>query len=253
MIKDKVCVITGAASGIGLSIAKEFAAAGAKVVMSDIQEEKLMEESAKIKGLPLLTDLSKREDCKALIDFAVQKYGTVDILINGAGIQTVTPIEDFPEDKWDFMIALMLTAPFLLTKYAWPYMKKQHYGRIIHINSIHGIIASEFKSAYVTAKHGLTGLTRVSALEGGEHNITVNSICPSYVKTPLVDNQIAAQAKNHGISEERVVKEVMLQKAVIKTLIEPESIAEIAKFLCGNAAAHITGSNLSVDGGWTIN
>ncbi len=251
MLKEKVCIVTGAASGIGLAIAESFAKDGAKVVMADINEEKLKEESERIGGVYLKTDLSKREDCKSLVDFALSKYSKVDILVNVAGIQTVSPIEDFPEDKWDFMISLMLTAPFLLTKYVWNSMKDQGWGRIINLNSIHGLVASEFKAAYVSAKHGLSGLTKTTALEGGPYGITVNSICPAYVRTPLVDNQIDDQAKSHGISREEVVEKIMLQKAAVKKLIEPSTIADVAKFLCSDAGAHITGSTLTIDGGWT--
>lgn len=181
----------------------------------------------------------------------VGKHGRVDVLINVAGIQNVSTIEDFPEDKWDFMISLMLTAPFLLTKYAWPSMKENGWGRIINLNSIHGIVASEYKSAYISAKHGLSGLTRTAALEGGPLGITVNSICPAYVRTPLVDKQIADQARTHGIPEDQVVSEIMLSKAFIKKLLEPRTVAEVAKWLCSDAASSITGVMLPVDGGWT--
>ena len=160
-----------------------------------------------------------------MVDFTLREFSRVDVLVNVAGIQTVSPIEDFPEDKWDLMIALMLTAPFLLTKYAWPSMKAQRWGRVININSIHGLVASEFKAAYVSAKHGLAGLTKTAALEGGPYGITVNSICPAYVRTPLVDNQIADQAKSHGISRESSGT-IMLQKAAVKRLIG-QTIAEV--------------------------
>jgi 3-hydroxybutyrate dehydrogenase len=185
------------------------------------------------------------------VDFAVSTHGSIDVLVNVAGIQTIASIEEFPEDKWDFMIQLMLTAPFLLTKYVWPYMKVKSYGRIINLNSIHGLVASEFKSAYVSAKHGLAGLTKTAALEGGPFGITVNSICPAYVRTPLVDNQINDQATLHGISKEEVVEQIMMKNAVVKSLIEPSTIGEVALFLCSDAGKHITGSMLTIDGGWT--
>ena len=251
MLKDKVCIVTGAASGIGLAIAQSFAQDGALVVMADINEERLIEESAKIGASYLKTDLSKREGCKGLVDYTLEKYKRVDILVNVAGIQTVSPIQDFPEDKWDLIINLMLTAPFLLTKYVWPSMKENGWGRIINLNSVHGLVASEFKVAYVSAKHGLTGLTKTAALEGGPFGITVNSICPSYVQTPLVDKQIASQAATHGISEEEVVSKIMLQKAAVKKLLKPSEVANVVKFLCADEASMITGSTMTIDGGWT--
>lgn len=251
MLKEKVVIVTGAASGIGLAIAEMFASEDAKVVMVDINEAALKDHADRLKAAYIAADLSKREENKAVVDFAAKTFGKVDILINVAGIQTVSPVESFPEDKWDFMINLMLTSPFLLSKYSWPFMKEQGWGRIINLNSIHGLVASEFKSAYVSAKHGLSGFTKTAALEGGPQGITVNSICPSYVRTPLVDKQIAAQAENHGISEDEVVTKIMLQKAAVKKMLEPSTIAEVVKFLCSDAAAMITGSTMTIDGGWT--
>lgn len=251
MLKGRVAIVTGAASGIGYATAEALAKEGAQVVMADINEELLKSAAEKVGGDYYAVDLSKREGCKGLVDFALEKYGKTDILVNVAGIQNVSSIEEFPEDRWDFMISLMLTAPFLLTKYTWPSMKEQGWGRIINLNSIHGLVASEFKSAYVSAKHGLMGLTKTAGLEGGPLGITVNSICPAYVRTPLVDNQIEAQAKNHGISKDEVVSKIMLQKAAIKTLLEPSTVAELVKFLCSDAAANITGAALPIDGGWT--
>jgi 3-hydroxybutyrate dehydrogenase len=251
MLKDKVCIVTGAASGIGLAIAEMFAAEAAKVVMVDINEDQLKAHCERLHANYVVADLSKRADNKKVVDEAVKFYGTVDILVNVAGIQTVSPIEDFPEDKWDFMINLMLTSPFLLTRYSWPFMKANKWGRVVNLNSIHGLVASEFKSAYVSAKHGLSGLTKTAALEGGPLGITVNSICPSYVMTPLVQKQIAAQAINHGITEEEVGPKIMLQKAAVKKFLQPSEVANVVKFLCTDEAGMITGSTMTIDGGWT--
>lgn len=251
MLKSKVALVTGAASGIGLAISQTLAQEGVKVLMADINESALKEQSSAINANYITADLSKRADCQTAVNYANERFGGVDILVNVAGIQTVSPLDEFPEDRWDFMINLMLTAPFLLTRYVFPHMKQQNWGRIINLNSIHGLVASEFKSAYVSAKHGLSGLTKVAALEGGAYGITVNSICPAYVRTPLVDKQIADQATHHGISEEEVVSRIMLQKAAVKRLIEPSDIGEFVKFLCSDAAASISGACLSVDGGWT--
>lgn len=251
MLENKVCIVTGAASGIGLAVSENLVRSGAKVIMADINEAQLYERAEKLKADYIKTDLSCRQDCRNLVDFTISKYAKADVLVNVAGIQTVASIEDFPEDKWDFMIKLMLTAPFLLIKYVWPSMKKQNWGRIININSIHGLVASEFKCAYVSAKHGLSGLTKTAALEGGPFGITVNSICPAYVNTPLVANQIDDQANIHGISREEVIENIMMKNAAIKVLIEPPVIAEAALFLCSDAAKHITGSTLTIDGGWT--
>lgn len=251
MLNSKVSIVTGGASGIGLAVAKMLSKEGSKVVIADISEAQLVEVSKELNCDYYVSDLSKRDACKALVDYTIEKYSKVDILVNVAGVQNVSSIEDFSEDKWDFMISLMLTAPFLLTKYVWSSMKSQGWGRIINLDSIHGLVASEYKSAYVSAKHGLIGLTKTAALEGGADGITVNAICPAYVRTPLVDNQIEAQAKNHGISKDEVVSKIMLQKSAIKTLIEPDSVAQTVKFLCSDAASHITGSALTMDGGWT--
>jgi len=250
-MKDKIAVVTGASSGIGLAISEKLRSVGCNVVMADINREKGEQEAKKIGGVFFHADLSKRSDCKSLIDFTAEKFGGVDILVNNAGIQHVSPVEDFSEDRWDFMISLMLTAPFLLTKYSWNYMKSKKWGRIININSVHGLRASEFKSAYISAKHGLSGLTKTTALEGGKYGITVNSICPAYVRTPLVDNQIDAQAATHGIPREKVIEEIMLKKAYVKRLIEPSEIGDVVLFLCSESASCMTGTMLTIDCGWT--
>lgn len=251
MLKDKRALVTGAASGIGLAIAQVLSKQGAKVVMADINEAQLKEKAAEINALYFVADLSKREDNKALVDYAAKELGGVDVLVNVAGIQTVSPVVDFNEDRWDFMIRLMLTSPFLLMKYSMPFMKQNKWGRVINLNSIHGLVASEFKSAYVSAKHGLMGLTKVAALEGAPDGITVNSICPSYVLTPLVEKQIHDQALNHKIPESEVVEKIMLQKAAIKKMLTPENVAELVVFLCSDTAGMMTGTAFTIDGGWT--
>lgn len=250
-MKGKSVIVTGGASGIGLAIATRFSKEGANVAISDINEKKGEEEARRINAFFVKSDLSKQKDCLILIEKVAERFNGIDILVNNAGIQHVSPIDEFPEDKWNFIISLMLTAPFLLTKYVWPFMKKNNWGRIININSVHGLRASEFKSAYISAKHGLIGLTKTAALEGAPYGITVNSICPAYVKTPLVENQIADQAKVHGISEAEVIEKIMLKKAFVKKLVEPAEVAEMALFLCSEASGCITGSAFTIDCGWT--
>ena len=248
----KVAVITGAASGIGLAVAEALTGEGSyRVVMADVNGESGQREANRLGAYFVHADLTDRSACKALIDTAVSKFGSVEVLINNAGIQHVSPVEDFPEDKWDFMISLMLTAPFLLTKYVWPHMKAAGWGRVINISSVHGLRASEFKSAYISAKHGIMGLTKTTALEGGPHGITVNAICPAYVRTPLVDNQIDAQAVTHGIPREEVISNIMLKKAAIKKMIEPNEIGAAVLYLCSDAAGCMTGVDLTIDCGWT--
>jgi 3-hydroxybutyrate dehydrogenase len=251
-MNQHVCIVTGAASGIGLAISEVFVAQNYQVFMVDRQEELLKAHAKRLGCEYLVADISSRNECKSLIDTTITKAGYVDILVNVAGLQHVSSIEEFDEDKWDYMINVMLTAPFLLTKYVWPTMKKRGWGRIIHLNSIHGLVASEFKSAYISAKHGLSGLTKVSALEGAPYGITVNSICPAYVKTPLVDKQIADQARLHGLEEDEVITKIMLQKSAIKKLIKTEDIASMVMYLCSDAADMVTGTTMTIDGGWTI-
>jgi 3-hydroxybutyrate dehydrogenase len=247
----KVAIVTGAASGIGLACAERLAADGMKVVLADMNEKAGAEHAKRLGGDFVLANLIERKGCKSLVDQTLKRHGTVHVLVNNAGYQHVAPIEDFPEDQWERMLALMLTAPFLLTRYCWPSMKKQKWGRVVNIGSIHALIASPFKVGYISAKHGLVGLTRTAALEGGEHGITVNAICPAYVRTPLVDNQIADQAKANRMSPEEVIEKIMLAPAAVKRLIEPAEVAAFVAYLCGDAAGTITGSALTMDLGWT--
>ncbi|MBW2688524.1 MAG: 3-hydroxybutyrate dehydrogenase [Deltaproteobacteria bacterium] len=250
-MKQKVAVVTGAASGIGLAVAQALSGEHYQLVMADVNAEAGQREADRLGAHFVHADLTKRAACKALIDESINTYGSVDVLINNAGIQHVSPVEDFPEDKWDFMISLMLTAPFLLTKYVWPHMKAAGWGRVSNISSVHGLRASEFKAAYISAKHGIMGLTKTTALEGGPHGITVNAICPAYVRTPLVDNQIDAQAQTHSIPREEVISNIMLKKAAIKKMIEPNEIGEAVLYLCSDAAGCMTGVDLTIDCGWT--
>jgi 3-hydroxybutyrate dehydrogenase len=248
---SKVAIVTGAASGIGLACAERLAADGMKVVLADLNEKAGAEHAKRLGGTFVAADLGKRDGCRMLVDATLKTHGTVHVLVNNAGFQHVSPIEEFPEDRWEQMISLMLTAPFLLTRYCWPAMKKQKWGRVVNIASIHALIASPFKVGYIAAKHGLIGLTRTAALEGGEHGITVNAICPAYVRTPLVDSQIADQAKANHMSPDEVVEKIMLAPAAVKRLIEPREVADFVAYLCGDAAGTITGAALTMDLGWT--
>lgn len=250
-MNGKIAIITGAASGIGRSVATALAEKGARVVLADLNEKEGSEVARETGGVFIRTDLSKRADCFALVEQALSRFGNVDILINNAGFQHVSPIEDFSEDIWDKMMAVLVTAPFLLSRYVWPSMKAQGRGRIVNVASIHGLVASPCKSGYVTAKHGILGFTKTAALEGGPHGITVNAICPAYVRTPLVDQQIADQSKSLGIPTEEVINRVMLEPAAIKRLIEPDEIAGMVLYLCSDAARSVTGASWTIDLGWT--
>lgn len=248
---ERIAIVTGGASGIGKAVAEALADGGDRVVVADLNAAAGNDFADAIGGHFVKVDLSLRSDCKRLVDETLSHYGEVHILINNAGIQHIDPIEVFPEDTWDKMLAVMLTAPFLLTKYVWGSMKTHGWGRIVNISSIHGRVASPFKSAYITAKHGLIGFTRTAALEGGEHGITVNAICPAYVRTPLVESQIADQARTRGIPIEEVIETVMLEPAAVKRLITPEEVAALVVYLCSDVAGPITGADWAIDLGWT--
>lgn len=255
-LNGKVGIVTGAASGIGLAIAEALAKEGANVAIADLNEEGGKKAVEGIKDLDIdaifvKTNIAKREDCKRLIQETVKKFDRIDILVNNAGIQNVAPIVDFPEDKWDLLIGIMLTGSFLCTKYVLPYMIKQKSGRIINMSSIHGLIGAKFKSAYVAAKHGVIGLTKVTALEMLENGVTANAICPTFVSTPLVDKQIDDQAKAHGIPREEVLEKVILAEAPMKRMLEPEEVAELVVYLASDLARNITGTAIPIDEGWT--
>ncbi|WP_260293110.1 3-hydroxybutyrate dehydrogenase [Sedimenticola hydrogenitrophicus] len=250
-MQNKVAVVTGGASGIGRAVAEKLVSLGCKVVIADFNSQSGNATATQIGANFIQADLSDAEQCRSLIAQAAQLHGSVDILINNAGFQHISPIEEFPVEQWNKLIGVMLTAPFLLIRYAWPMMKQKGWGRVINIASVHAMVASPFKAGYISAKHGVIGLTKTAALEGGEFGITVNAICPAYVRTPLVENQIADQARTRGIPEDQVVTDVMLKNAAIKKLIEPEEVADLVAFLASNQASSITGSSLTIDSGWT--
>jgi 3-hydroxybutyrate dehydrogenase len=237
-------MITGGASGIGRACAVRFAEAGAKVVVVDRDAEAAERVAGEVGGTALTVDLSDLDAVDALdLD--------VDVLVNNAGLQHVAPVHEFPVDRFSLILRLMLEAPFRLVRGALPGMYERGWGRIVNVSSVHGLRASAYKSAYVTAKHGLEGLSKVAALEGAPHGVTSNCINPAYVRTPLVEKQIADQARHHGLDEDEVVEKIMLTPVAVKRLIEPEEVAEFASVLWGPASASISGVSLVQDGGWT--
>jgi 3-hydroxybutyrate dehydrogenase len=237
-------LITGGASGIGRACAVRLAGAGADVVVVDRDADAAQAAAAEVGGSAVAVDLSDL-DAVDRLDLAV------DILVNNAGLQHVAPLHEFPVDRFSYILRLMLEAPFRLVRGALPHMYERGWGRVVNISSIHGLRASAYKSAYVTAKHGLEGLSKVIALEGAEHGVTSNCVNPAYVRTPLVEGQIADQAKAHGLSEDQVVEQVMLAPAAIKRLIEPTEVAETVAWLCSPSAASVTGTSVVMDGGWS--
>jgi len=249
-LKGKVALVTGGGNGIGKIIAHLLAEQGVRVLVNDIRDVG-REVAESVGGVFLKADLTSMEEAAALGKRALEVEGRVDILVNNAGTQHIDPVEDFPDETWARLVQLLLVAPFQLTKRVVPGMKERRWGRIINMSSIHGLVASPYKSAYVSAKHGLIGLTKTVALEVGRHGITVNAICPGYTRTRLVEVQIKDQARTRGISVDEVVETVMLEPAAINRLVEPEEVAQLAMFLASEAARSITGSAYSIDAGWT--
>jgi 3-hydroxybutyrate dehydrogenase len=251
-LHGKSAIVTGAASGIGRAIAESLAGAGARVLLADLNAGDGEAVAASLGGCAFQrADIGSRDDCRRVVERAVEMFGGVDILVNNAGLQRIHPVEEFPEDEWESLIRVMLVGAFVLTKHAVPHMYRKGWGRIVNISSLHGLVASPYKSAYVAAKHGLIGLTKTVALEAAAKGVTVNAICPSYVRTAIVEKQIAEQAKIHGISEDEVVQKIMLEPAAIKRLLEPREVAAYALFLCSEDASGITGSAQLMDAGWT--
>jgi 3-hydroxybutyrate dehydrogenase len=258
MTRKKSAIVTGSTSGIGLGMAKALAADGMNVMLNGFGDageiEAIRSALAAEHGIEAGyhgADMTRPDEIGALFEVAEAQFGAVDVIVNNAGIQHVAPIEEFPPEKWDAIIAINLSSAFHLTRHAIPGMKARGWGRVINLSSAHGLVASPFKSAYVAAKHGMLGLTKTVALEVAESGITVNAICPGYVLTPLVEKQIPDQAKSRGISEEAVKRDVLLSAQPTKKFVTTEEIGGLTVFLCSEAAASITGAALPIDGGWT--
>jgi 3-hydroxybutyrate dehydrogenase len=243
-LAGRTALVTGGASGIGAAVARELAGHGAHVLVCDLDADGAAAVAAEIGGEAWAVDLS---DTAALADLRLE----ADVVVNNAGIQHVSPVEDFPPERFALILRLMLEAPFLLTRAALPHMYEQGWGRLVHISSAHGLRASAYKSAYVSAKHGLEGLSKVIALEGADRGVTSNCVNPGYVRTPLVERQVSDQARVHGLSEEEVLSQVMLKNSAIKRLLEPAEVAQAVTYLCSPAASFVTGSNIVLDGGWS--
>jgi 3-hydroxybutyrate dehydrogenase len=256
MIKDRVAVITGAARGIGFAIAKTFAENGANVVLTDLHETLVNEavQSLQRDGLNVIgikCDVTSEDEIKTTISETVKRFGRIDALVNNAGLQYVSLIEDFPTEKFELLIRVMLIAPFMMIKHVFPIMKQQHYGRIINIASINGLVGFAGKAAYNSAKHGVIGLTKVAALEGAPFGITVNALCPGYVDTPLVRNQLADLAATRNVPLEKVLEEVIYPLVPQQRLLSAEEVADYALFLASDKAKGVTGQAVVIDGGYT--
>lgn len=255
-LQSRAAIVTGAGSGIGRAIAEGLTSLGAAVCVADVNHGAAREVASQLertggRAIAAHADVRDRDQVRRMVETTVGAFGRLDILINNAGLQHIAPVHEFPEEKWDLLIGVMLTGTFLCTKYSLPHMIARRWGRIINMSSIHGLVASPFKSAYISAKHGIIGFTRTVALETAEHGITANAICPAYVRTPLVEGQIAAQAKLYKMSERDVVEKIMLAPAAIKRLLEPHEIASLVLYLCTEAAAGVTGAVYPIDAGWT--
>lgn len=251
----KTVLITGAGSGIGRGLSEQLAAGGFTVIATDLNKDSVRETVESItnaggQAIELQADITNENDIEQL--FAKEECQRIDVLINNAGLQHVAKLEDFPQAKWDLLLQVMLNGACMMTRAVLPMMRKNSFGRIINIGSIHSLVASPFKTAYVAAKHGILGFSKVVALETADTDITINTICPSYVKTPLVDKQIAAQAAEHGISNDDVVNEIMLKPMPKGKFISMDELSGIVEFLISDCARNITGQTITVDGGWTI-
>ncbi|ARF18238.1 3-hydroxybutyrate dehydrogenase [Sporosarcina ureae] len=254
MVKDKILLITGAAQGIGFEISKAFAEAGAVVVLTDVNEDKVIEAAGALGGraFGLKCDVTKEEDIQEAIDEAIARFGRIDILINNAGLQHVSKLEDFPTARFELLVKVMLTAPFIATKLVLPHMKKQQFGRILNMASINGLVGFAGKAAYNSSKHGVIGLTKVAALETAADGITVNAICPGYVDTPLVRNQFEDLAEVRGVPLESVLEDIIYPLVPQKRLLDVKEVADLALYLSSDSAKGITGQAIVLDGGYTV-
>ena len=258
MLRGKTAIITGSTSGIGLGIAEAFARSGANVVLNGFGDAMQIEKSradlaarANARVVYSPADMSKPKAIEQMVRQTIDAFGAVDIMVNNAGIQHVAPIEEFPDEKWEAILAINLSSAFHATKLVLPTMRRRGWGRLINVASAHALVASPYKAAYVAAKHGVLGLTKVTALETAEDGITCNAICPGYVRTPLVEHQIDDQAKAHGIPREKVISDVLLQRQPNRRFVEVAELAALALFLCSDNGASVTGVALPMDGGWT--
>jgi len=242
---SEAALVTGAASGIGRAVAERLVEDGWNVLAVDLEPD------PDGPGEPLAADLTTREGNREAVDAARRRFGRLDAIVPNAGFQHVAPIESFDEDRWDALLALLLTSPFLLARYAWPALRASGNGRLVVVASVHGLVASPFKAGYVAAKHGVLGLVKTLALEGAEAGISCTAVCPGYVRTPLVEKQIPDQAKAHGVSEEEALEDVILAPHAIKRLIEPAEVAGVVAFLASEGGASFTGVPVTMDQGWT--
>ncbi len=242
---QRAALVTGAASGIGRAITERLLADGLDVLAVDLDP------SGDVPGVPFAADLTTREGNRAAVDAALERFGRLDAVVPNAGFQHVSPVEEFPEDRWDALQAILLTSPFLLAKYAWPALRDSGDGRFVVVASAHALAASPFKAGYVSAKHGVLGLVKTLALEGGDQGIITSAVCPAFVRTPLVEAQVADQARAHGMPEERVLEDVILRPHAVKRLIEPEEVAGVVSFLLGPEGRAFSGAPVTMDLGWT--